>query len=132
VKTQIAEKQIQQVSSSEYLLSHKFVCELIDKETGLPCLRRFKEKGNLQVHHRKHTGDKPFPCRHDDCQKYFSTIGNRNDHELRHQGLKPYKCDHCSECYYRLYMLKKHLINKHDSVYNYIGKQKIRRSMSMA
>ena len=88
----------------------RFPCEV--------CGKIFNERGNLQVHLRVHTNERPYKCRYPGCPRNFTTIGNRNDHERRHTKDKPYKCTEnpgvCCAEYYRKYQLIRHITSKHN------------------
>jgi len=57
------------------------------------CTCSFSTKGNLNVHVRKHSGERPYACTK--CPVRFTSGGNLRRHLLSHQGLKPYQCSMC-------------------------------------
>lgn len=109
-------KPLPRISNDSKKIKKTFVCREVigkNKRTGEPifCNKIFNERGNLQVHHRIHSGERPYKCQY--CPKQFTTIGNRNDHERRHNQDKPYACNFCSIKYYRKYQLTRHINRKH-------------------
>ena len=98
----------QSVSSISEKSQKKFSCEWVDVLTGVPCDRKFNQRGNLIQHMRMHRGEKLFEC--DVCGQYFSTGSNRNDHQRRHNNVKPYKCEYpgCTLDFYRRYQMLNH------------------------
>lgn len=57
---------------------------------------------------RTHTGDRPFTCSFDGCDKSFITKGHLQTHILIHTGEKPYQCKTCGKQYARSGRLKIH------------------------
>lgn len=57
------------------------------------CGKYFAQDYILQMHRRKHTGEKPFQC--EICQKQFARRDTLQVHRRTHTGEKPYQCDIC-------------------------------------
>ena len=71
------------------------------------CTKTFNQKGNLQEHIRIHTGDKPFKC--ELCPRAFTTSSQHRLHVKRHLGVKQFKCEVCSKCFLNKDTYKTHL-----------------------
>lgn len=77
------------------------------------CERSFPKVSYLQVHMRKHTGEKPFEC--DQCGRGFSQRANLQRHVNGHKGQKPYLCNLCGKTFIQKVQLTTHLAHSHTS-----------------
>lgn len=60
------------------------------------CKKSFRSRGNLLIHEKNHTGNRPFLCIY--CGKSFYNISTLRVHVRIHTGEKPFKCSECTFC----------------------------------
>nr|XP_061796014.1 Wilms tumor protein homolog isoform X9 [Nerophis lumbriciformis] len=74
------------VKSSEPGEKRPFVCA----HPG--CSKKYFKLSHLQMHGRKHTGEKPYQCDVTECGRRFSRSDQLKRHQRRHTGEKPFMC----------------------------------------
>ncbi|XP_077376144.1 WT1 transcription factor b isoform X3 [Festucalex cinctus] len=90
------------VKSSEPGEKRPFVCA----HPG--CSKRYFKLSHLQMHGRKHTGEKPYQCDVTECGRRFSRSDQLKRHQRRHTGVKPFECETCQRKFSRSDHLKTH------------------------
>ncbi|XP_051236476.1 WT1 transcription factor b isoform X2 [Dicentrarchus labrax] len=90
------------VRSSEANEKRPFVCAYPG------CSKRYFKLSHLQMHGRKHTGEKPYQCDFTDCGRRFSRSDQLKRHQRRHTGVKPFECETCQRKFSRSDHLKTH------------------------
>jgi uncharacterized Zn-finger protein len=73
---------------------------ILDRRLKCPfanCGKKFKIRGNLNIHLRTHTKERQYKCQYPGCEKSFVTKGNLKSHSNNHTGSKTYRC-HYQDC----------------------------------
>uniref|UniRef100_A0A1I8P4H7 Protein krueppel n=1 Tax=Stomoxys calcitrans TaxID=35570 RepID=A0A1I8P4H7_STOCA len=77
----------------------RYLCTLC----GLTC----SSQSNLDIHYRRHTGEKPFKC--DFCGRAYARLYDVQVHRRIHTGETPFKCTICEKAFKRSNKLKIHM-----------------------
>ena len=73
------------------------------------CNKVYTKRFYLKVHQRAHTGEKPYKCNWEGCSWKFARSGELIRHMRKHTGVKPFKCRHCDRAFTRGDHLTLHL-----------------------
>lgn len=76
----------------------RFVCTV--------CGKRVARSGDLAVHMRSHTGERPYACTL--CPKRYRMSCHLATHMNTHTGERPYSCVHCGKSFAYYNVLRTH------------------------
>lgn len=87
-------------TDADRITSDCFACEY--------CGKQFVKKGDMLVHLRVHTKEKPYQCSF--CPSRFAQKGTLNQHVMLHTGERPFSCKVCDKKFIAKTSLQRHLM----------------------
>ena len=90
---------VQKVTSNQFFLNSEV------------CGKRCKDQGDLKIHVRSHTNDRPYPCPH--CDKAYKTSSARASHVESHME-STHACEVCNLKFRRRILYQRHMKFIHD------------------
>ncbi|XP_059088591.1 zinc finger protein 786-like [Tigriopus californicus] len=98
------------------LKKHTWACQREANFQCQYCSTAFRHKADLQAHQRKHTKERPFPCKDPQCGRSFSlNSGMKRHYEQVHLG-ETYSCEECRIQYSTKAALYYHQKTKHTAL----------------
>lgn len=93
-------------ASSSELNEKRFSCDI--------CGIKMSMMHNLEKHKRIHTGDKPFACTFESCDRRFAGASEQKIHSRIHYSDRQFKCDQCSFAGNSTNQLNSHIRSRHN------------------
>lgn len=75
------------------------------------CRRKFNHSGNLLVHQRVHSNERPYKCKFCNCR--FKQLCHVNNHERLHNGETPWQCSLCGKQFHQKGNFDLHISKQH-------------------
>ncbi|EPQ03585.1 Krueppel-like factor 15 [Myotis brandtii] len=72
------------------------------------CKQSYSMYSSLEIHTRRHTGERPYKCNVNGCTWEFARSDELKRHNKRHSGERPYLCTLCDRRFARSDHLQQH------------------------